>query len=318
MIGWRRGPGGCFQLSAAVGLALLAGPTALPGNDRELARVWRAAVAMPDAGVVRYAAAVCQDGTVFVSDGQGALALLDERGNVAVAARRVRGAIGAQAIACDSAGALLAVCARTSEVVRIEAFGAGFRERTVSSLSPPILALRAVGGAGGSMFVLGPGGGDGRGLHVVDASGRVRPVGAATPAGSAAPELAGDELASVLWDAGTGQFLLVTQVPIQVYRYGEDGGLAAVVSAPSNLFAGYGNLVEMAAVLPGGLLAFDLEDTTRAAPRWMVVTDRKLALRGVYGMQGGERLVGADGLGDLFFLAHPDPSTVALTMSRLP
>ena len=248
-----------------------------------------------------YRTAACPDGTFYLSDNFGRVAVIDAGGKVT--SRQIRREfVTARALACDAASSLYIADARNIWVMRGGAI--------VSRRQTEVLMTALAPASNDSIYVCGSRRVNRLPLHLIDGQGRVvKSFG--IESGMSLSRIYPNFEGQLLWQDDLKRLLYIPRwKDFEVQAYGPDGQSIGVFGAPrprilpvrvSDAEPALGQVVSMAR-LPGGGIAIqrEVDDWGRGLPsRMLEVYDSRLRRLGV-ALSDVRMLAGSAADGDLY------------------
>ena len=311
-------------------LACLAAPA--QNSASRLVQDWQAFIGQrASSAVSEYRAAVCPDGSTYVSDGAARVIEVDAHGQTLFDQHNLPDITSVSAIACDAMSRLVVVTARPRLINVVQAMNGALVRTSSYALESPITPHRIVA-AGMGYILLGVTPEGGAPLHLLGQTGSEQLAFGPKLEHATDAMLRAIANGSIVWDGRRQRLMLAPEVPYVVYSFSADGRLlrAADVGGPefqptiTDWATGMklpGDLVAGIALLPSGGFATEVirthqtESGTWRHDATVELLDVSFSVMARMATPPGE-LQGADDRGNLYFTRVAPEAGVYLTRAH--
>jgi len=206
-------------------MVVLANALVAPAQEtaNRLMQDWQAFIGQRASSAVSdYQAAVCPDGSTYVSDGADRVAEVDGHGQTLFDQHNLPDIKSVAAIACDASSRLVVVTTRPRSINVVQPMNGALVRTSSYSLESPVTPHRIVAaGMGYIMLGLSPGGG--APLHLLGQTGTEQIAFGPKPEPSSDAALRAIENGSIIWDSRRQRLILAPESPYCVYSFSADG-----------------------------------------------------------------------------------------------
>jgi len=206
-------------------VVILAGTLAASAQNTasRLVQDWQAFIGQTASSAVsEYRAAVCPDGSTYVSDGADRVVEVDAHGQTLFDQHNLPDIRSVAAIACDASSRLVVVTARPRLINVVQPMNGALVRTSSYSLESPVTPRRIVA-AGLGYIMLGLAPGESAPLHLLGQTGNEQIGFGPKPEHATDAALRAIADGSIAWDARRQRLTLAPESPYYIYSFSADG-----------------------------------------------------------------------------------------------